>query len=485
MEKGLPNLISTYTPNWPDKPIKIVGLVLLLTLFFSSCQEPIETPSRNLVPDDNNTDLRYIEIPLEVTQAAFDTSIVSSNNLGPNVSRGVIYTGYNNNEEIGIAELDAYTGLLLEAGFQRDSITVLSEVLSARLVLRFNYLYGTDFEFPQSFEVHRLSQNITANKRYKIYESLAIGDLVSAANSVVVDPERLLNSNTTDSLVIPLTEAFGRIIRNAVANDTLSATELSDQLRGIKISSITENNTIQGINIASGQSYIELAFKEAGKSNDTLKLNFTTSSFTGVDFMPQGILPTNYSADRSFSLTTPDKVYFNGLLGIFPKVRIDNYLSFIDSLQFMIVDKAELVIDPRQEVIDNGSDQLRPPSLVFPYYLADDKILKKAEDFWGIQSNFTQSGRFADQNTAQNLLVISYKTNSQEISGDVSFFLQEIFDNRDFWPQNRSILLNGQFISRNAQPFDDRATFSIGDYNNFLIASNDIKLRIYYTVFDN
>ena len=483
-ETDLLNLISTYITSWLDKPFKFSGPAILLALFFASCEEPLEAPSSKLVPNDNNTNLGYIELPLNVSQAAFDTSIVSSNNV--NGADGIIYVGHNIDDQIGETNLSAYAGLSLESGFNRDSISQSASVVNTRLILRFSYLYGTDFERTQTFRVNRLAEPISQNSRsYKLSDTIQVGEKISIDNDLVVDPNLFLNSEATDSLVVPLNINFGKAIIGAVSNQDLSASELSEVLRGIKISIENKLNTIEGINLQSGQSYLELAFQNPGGQSDTLKMNLTSTSFTHLDFENGSLIPSNYSENKHFNLLDDSKVFFNDVLGIYPRVNLDNYLNFIDSLRFLKINYGELIVGEDLTVINNGTDQVRPPSLIFPYFISESNILKKGEDFWGIQSNFNSNGGLSDQNTAFNLLALSFKESESKISGDVSLFLQEVFDNRDFWDEERSILLNGQFINRNSEPFDPRATFTIGNYNNFLINSDDIKLRIYYTTFEN
>ncbi len=466
-ETDLLNLISTYITSWLDKPFKFSGLAILLALFFASCEEPLEAPSSKLVPNDNNTNLKYIELPLEASQAAFDTSIVSSNNI--NGADGIIYVGHNFDDQIGDASLEAYAGLSLQAGFSRDSITPDAELLDIKLILRTSYLYGTEFTELQEFNVFKLSDNILAGAlHYKLSDTIASSELVSLPNSKVIDPEYFLANEDPDSLAIPLKRSYGLELIKYISDESFDSDELRNALNGIKIQLENSVNAIEGFDISTAQSYIEVAFKDPDEAlSDTLRLNIISSSFTNADFTPKGIMPSNYSANRSFALNDDSQVYFNSLLGIYPKIKIDSYLSFIDSLDYMIIDKAEIVLGKDLSAVDNLSEQTNPPAIIFPYFLNSDRIEKVGEDFWGIQRNFSSTGGVSNQSAASNLLALNYREDESIISGDVSLFLQEVFDNRDFWDEERSILLNGQFINRNSEPFDPRATFTIGNYNNF------------------
>ncbi len=104
--------------------------------------------------------------------------------------------------------------------------------------------------------------------------------------------------------------------------------------------------------------------------------------------LQKGIMPSNYSANRSFALNDDSQVYFNSLLGIYPKIKIDSYLSFIDSLDYMIIDKAEIVLGKDLSAVDNLSEQTNPPAIIFPYFLNSDRIEKVGEDFLGYTKKF-------------------------------------------------------------------------------------------------
>lgn len=484
-ETDLLNLISTYITSWLDKPFKFSGLAILLALFFASCEEPLEAPSSKLVPNDNNTNLKYIELPLEASQAAFDTSIVSSNNV--NGSEGIIYVGHHSDDQIGDASLEAYAGLALSSGFNREDISSSAELIDINLVLTLSYLHGTEFNKSQQFNVYRLDGSFSTNSRtYKLNDSIASGELISLDNNTIIDPDEFLHNENPDSLVIPLENTYGLGLIRSIADETLDSEALSKAISGVKIEVFEKIDAIEGVDLTPANSYMEIAYNNPGDSlNDTLRLSLTAASFTNAHFTPKGVMPTNYSANRSFALNDDSQVYFNSLLGIYPKIKIDGYLSFIDSLDYMIIDKAEIVLGKDLSAVDNLSEQTNPPAIIFPYFLNSDRIEKVGEDFWGIQRNFSSTGGVSNQSAASNLLALNYREDESIISGDVSLFLQEVFDNRDFWDEERSILLNGQFINRNSEPFDPRATFTIGNYNNFLINSNDIKLRIYYTTFEN
>ena len=92
--------ISTFIQNWQDNTTAsiITGPAILLAFFFASCEEPIEVEG-DLVPGGNNTEIRYVEIPLEMSHTTFDSLLISSTTVAG--SRGQVFFGHQNSPEIG------------------------------------------------------------------------------------------------------------------------------------------------------------------------------------------------------------------------------------------------------------------------------------------------------------------------------------------------------------------------------------------------
>ncbi len=151
------NLISIYIQNWRVKPATILGPVFLLALFFQSCEEPIEV-SGPLVPGGDNTDLRFIELPLEMSQYAFDTAIVSSNNIDG--SEGRIYIGKYSDPEIGDVSLSGNFGLTLGSNSTRTNVDAAATVVSARFYMNYTYFLGDAFDTPQGFKISQLADTL-------------------------------------------------------------------------------------------------------------------------------------------------------------------------------------------------------------------------------------------------------------------------------------------------------------------------------------
>ncbi|SMG22243.1 hypothetical protein SAMN05661096_01273 [Marivirga sericea] len=456
----------------------ITGPAILLAFFFASCEESIEIEG-DLVPGGNNTEIRYLEIPLDMNHTAYDSLLISTN-VAQGAS-GQIFVGHQNSSEIGEVSAEAYFGALLNTDFVRDSLPQNATVVQTRLKLGLNYYHGDGFDKPQNFIVSQLDDTLAISGRlYTIYDEIAAGNRISLDEEISVNP--------TDTIpdYVQLSNIFGRNLLNLVKNEDLSPVEIYNTLRGFKIETEAENNNLQAISLASGESFIEIIYESP--LLDSLKsvtFNISGSSFTNVDYTPSALVPSDYSGKKSFDLSDPSKAYYNGLIGISPRIDLQNYLNFIDTVQFLQINKAELVIGSEAfAVTENASTQLRPANSIIPYILTDDgNVAKQGEDFWALQANFNPNGAPANPTQATSPISLAYDNNKKEIKGDISFFLQEIYNNPDLWEEEYDFMFTGQFIRRNETPFNEIPKINIGNFDNFLVDKENIKLKIYYTTF--
>lgn len=474
--KDSQNPILIYIQNWQVKPAIFLGPVILLALIFQSCEEPIEVTG-DLVPGGNNTDLRFVEFDLDVTHSAFDSVIVSSNNIAG--SAGRVYVGHYSDPQIGEVDATGYFGVAFDGSVaERNNIEAISQLVRARFYMNFNYFSGDEFTSPQTFVLRQLSDTIEA-KNYTVNDEIPVMDgIVSGDTSFVVRP--------TDTLTnyLPISASLGNQMFDAIKNDELSNAQVSELLKGFRLEAEGDLNNLMGLNIESGESYFELVFTDEDTVS-SVTFNLTGASFTHIDYQPGSLIPSDYSGNKSFDLTNPEKIYFNNFLGIFPRFDFQQYLNFIDTVDFMLINRAELVIqDETLEAENTITVQQSPPSLLVPYILNEESsILKISEDFWAIQANFNSSGGIANQQIASSPTNLTYVADDRRIVADVSFFLQEIYDTPIFWDANYDVMLTGQFIRRNPTPFLDTPIISVSNFNSLLVDKGDVKLKVYYTTF--
>lgn len=474
------NPISTYIQNWQaNTAVRLLtGPAFLLAFFFASCEEPIEVEG-DLVPGGNNTEIRYVEIPLEMNHTAFDSLIISTNLVQG--SRGQVFVGHQNSPEIGNLKASAYFSALLGNDFVRDSIPAGATAVETRLKIGLNYYYGDDFRTPQNFVVSQLSDTLAVTgTEYRIYDEIPVG------NKVSLDEEIMISPVDTFPNYVQLNNELGNTILSNVRNKDFNPVEIANSLKGFKIEVDPYTNNLQAIDLTNGESFLEVIYDSPTQDSlRSVKLNFSGSSFTNIDFAPGSLVPSDYSGKKSFNLNDPSKAYFNNLMGISPRIDLGNYLNFLDTVEFMQINKAELVIGSNEfRIADNTENQIRPANNIIPYILEEDgDVAKIGEDFWAFQSNFNPNGAPANPNQATSPVILGYDENKREIKGDISFFIQEIYNNPDLWDADNNFMFTGQFIRRNSTPFNEVPKINIGTFDNFLVEKENIKLKIYYTTF--
>ena len=370
--------------------------------------------------------------------------------------------------------------------------------------MNFNYYYGDDFGAPQQFRIYQLGDTLQISGQkskqdiesefgeeqqdtavyYDIYDEISVEGQISNDESIIINP--------TDTIpdFISLENDFGYELLNLVSNQDLTPLEIYNTLKGFKLEVDPGKNNLQGLSLASEDSYIEVVYQSP--SADTLQSVFfdlSRSSFTHVDFQPGSLIPSSYSGNNSFDLSNPSKAYFNNLLGISPRFNLDPYLSFIDSVDYMQINKAEITISNQDfNIMDTPNEQIRPIQNIVPYILeGDEKFKKQGKDFWAIQSNFNSNGAISNQNAGTSPMNLSYDDVKKSLRGDISFFLQEIYNDPSFWvsggEEENSIIFTGQFIRVNDDAFREKPIINTGNFDNFLVDKENIKLKIYYTTF--
>ncbi len=479
------NPISTYIQNWQVNVATILssGPAILLAFFFASCEEPIEVES-DLVPGGNNAEIRYVEIQLEMNHAAYDTLLVSTN--ATEGARGQVFVGHQNSPEIGNFSAQAYFGAILSNSVVKDSIKLGSEVIETKLHLGFNYYYGDNYNSSQQFRLFQLDDTLNLSGLKDSVNYYTIYDELNTSEEISVEGTTFLNPTDTIPDFITLENALGYELLDLARDEELSQIDIYNILKGFKLEIEAGQNNLQALSLASDESYFEVIYQSP--TADTLQsvtFSLSNSSFTHIDFQAGSLIPSSYSGNNSFDLTDPNKAYFNNLIGISPKISLDKYLSFIDTVDYMQINKAELMIESQNlNTINTPSEQIRPAQTIVPYILGESgSFRKQGRYFWAIQSNFNSNGGVSDQNAGISPTNLSFDESKSQIRGDISFFLQEIYSDPSFWIEENDIVFTGQFIRINNDAFRENPIINIGNFDNFLVDKENIKLKIYYTTF--
>ena len=492
-EKALQSPTSIYITTWQANMPKILsGLALLLTLPLFSCEDLVETSEVN-VPTENDIKLSVVDLPLEVSNFNIDSLVNTSNNNRTSANK--IFFGVDNDANVGNLNLYAYGSLDLQSSFERNELIIGSELIEAKLQLGLNDFSGENFLIGQRIVVQRIVDqfDLVSGESYKLNDSLAVDpENVSATERIEYSLEALdsLNLITVELL---LQDDFGNDLLRLLKNEQLSAAEVKSAFPGLAFSIRDNQNQVQSIDLGITNSFLDLVLRN-GQDTITAKFVFNGTSFTGANFEPSGLMPSDYKNNSDFELNDNESVYYNSLLKTVPRIDINSYITFIDTLKTslgdtdgskLLINYAELYIEnPDLENIRTSNTAQSVPSSVFPYFVDNDNFVKQGEFFWGIQRNFTSQGQISDQTSGANPNSLNLVPSDKKLSADITLFLQELYQNPDLWSSENDIILNDQVINLNSTPFKLTPNLYIRNYNKVLLKKSDFKLRVYYNTFD-
>lgn len=436
------------------KPAINLGLTALSVLFFlSACEDAIEVTS-DLNPSSDNSEIKSFEFTLPSSQIYFD-SIATENTGG-------LLIGQYENAEIGSVEADGYASITLDNATDDWPFSVNATLRSFSIHLSMDYYLGTDFANQIQFDVYELESEMYDSLTYFSFDTLATSRKISNDNLV-----RLLPADTNE-YEFNLSEVVGNeLLQRTVSGDSIFASQdnFDDYFKGIKISS---NNNLVRANLANNASYLSLRYTVPDDDSVYhIKMNLSNNSFSHLERTSAGTLvPENLDGENDFQLTDDSKIAFIQGIGVLPKLSIDPYLSFMDTIDILQINKAELIIDTPEEV-ETNVEQYRPPQNVLNYYYSTDNAFVN-----DITGTYFRSVQVNGQNqlTGSNP-VIMVPAESGGYSADISFFMQDVKD-LEIWDEEYSLVL---------YPSTTKSLRNTLDH--FVVDKENIRIKIYYTTF--
>ncbi len=344
--------------------------ILSVALFFFSCED--ESSLLGFKNPTSKFNVRYIDIPLHTEESESYVLAIDSliTDLRPNVSSsgqaqfvdGLIVGQYQDPEFGGLSAqpylgLYALSNTALNATAEFDSITV-------RVRLNF-YGYGFSDKKQYRFGVHEITGDTLSlynGRRY--YASSAAPDyglepLGEVTTTVHYDSLRKKSSgeSTQDTLYLRgrLADDYGRrifdLMKVGFNTDELQKA-FKNQVRGITLLPDAAEPGLLGMNVVNtfGQlSRIEVHYHtltDEGDVKDTLSaaVGFEYASFTKIDADRIGTELASASPYEAF-IPISDKRYIQSGAGIVTKFDLAPFYKFADTVENIVVNSAELVID--------------------------------------------------------------------------------------------------------------------------------------------
>ncbi len=343
------------------KKLRISRVVILVSLFFVSCEDPGKI-GLNINPKNGSVVSKYIEFVLPSSQVQF--------NPRSTLNSVSFQAGTYTDPDFGTITSKSFTWL----GVQ-NSVPTLSQTAtykSISLSIQFSSIYGSEAENQEkeNFEIYQLADEIIPGSDYTRVDDLALGDLLGTLEIMIEDK---VDTLATDSLFnLALTDTFGQsIFDKLVENDgTFEDDTIFNQLfKGIAIIPLTGNNKILQFNPSTFA--IELGYTEINSAGEEVDRTYLfdlgsmrffnlTSDLNGTPLA--GLMPDNAEREPS-----DDFRYLQAGTMIAIKLDFEPLIMFVDTIENMVVQKAFLKV---------GDIPINKPGSAFPGsltgYLTDD-----------------------------------------------------------------------------------------------------------------
>ena len=446
--------------------VKRSWLILGLAFFIFACEDP-GVIGLDLNPENGVFVARYQQLFLD-NSVILHEDVLSDNSaridsIGSIGYAGRLLSGDFENQNFGKLHATGYAGLYLALrGFSNATSGYIFDSLI--FYMKADYLYGNSQLGTKQIRVHELADSLKLDTLY-------------------------LTKNTTPYLADPVGEFnFDVSVADTVWVDTVFTTRLSDELGLRFMEEATVNDTTFSSNDEFRKFFDGFAFV-ADESNDIVTGLIPENSFirmyfhnskdtTSFDFIFQDVLDTlggnitkyynNITLDRAGTpiagiqdyntefQTDNGLSYIQASTGVFTKLNMKEYLSFLDTIDFMVINRAELEIPVEEYTINTI-----PTSSLGVYVVNEDN------EFIEEYVNGRSTPVYQTLSGVTLSFVKDYNENKGTYTSDVTQYIQDLASGES----SDSLLLLGQSNLWN----------SVISINQSVIKKDSIRLNIYYS----
>ncbi len=352
------------------KKRKAWAVVLLMSLFFVSCEDPGKI-GLNIDPEHSVITTVYKEFVLPSTQVQFNPrSTTNSSSL-----QSGIYT----DSDFGTVMSNSYLWLGVEA-----STPVLDPVsatyVNTKLKIQFASFYGSEAENSEieSYEVYQLSEKLDEATDYTRLDNINYLDKIGNIDILIQEDDTV----RTDSIfTFDIEDSFGEILFDKLkANDAIfdNDTVFNDFINGIAIIAKTSNNKIVQFNPTSFRIIINYTEKNsAGEILDRgYSLGLGSQRFYHLSSDLSGTPLAGIQPDNSKFNTSDDFRYMQAGTMIALKLDLNPVYNYFydelnsDTVSNIIMQKASFSLG---EVYLNKEGASHPSSL-FGYFTNNENL---------------------------------------------------------------------------------------------------------------
>ncbi len=449
---------------------RISSLLPVLFLFLIACEDPGEI-GLELNPENGAFVAKYQELPLNTSIVLVD-DILSDNSTRINgrsqlqISDGRVLFGNYSMPDFGSISSTGFSSLYIsQRGFKPSEESFVYDSLV--LYMFVDYLYGKDFLGTKQINIHELKEEIKTDSVYLTKNSTPfheepVGTLnfdISSFDSVRVDT--LLRVRLADEL-------GNRLFDEAYTDTTTFSNnvEFRQFFNGFAFVPGDANDMITGVHMENPSTFVRMFIHNA---TDTSAFDFI---FTGYDTAGYNITRyyNNITLDRSGSSIGPINDYYSdyfpadnrGFLqassGVFTKLDFTPYLNFIDTIDHLVINRAELVIP-----IEPYDTYFDPVSTIDLYKVDEFNRFVEGFDSTTLKIYYQTVGKIGFKKEKD--------IRAGKYDGILTTYIQSIITDREAGAPVYSSVLVGQPSLWN----------SVIVTNQSAIPLQEIKLRVYYS----
>ncbi len=481
------------------------SLLFFVIVFLFSCEEDVNTVG--FKPDRNSFRVRYAEIELP-SSVIMPGGVITSNKSGDGETPRLLVGSYLDNK-FGKVTAESFIQ------FRPSSPTTVlpPDAVLQSLVLSVSldyYNYGSRDASTVNFYVHEVKDSLITEGRYfnnsvVDYDPAVIGTVSKTIDPVSFDDAFTKNAdadatnNVIDSLLIPINSTYANnlfqlaktilLVPNSTTgkNDTTTTAnyytfrKFRRIFKGLSITSDATNKII-GINpsyVAAGLSRSKLVLTYSYKSGTkTGKIEFSTYSSEG------SISFSRITADRAgSSLQSVDELYkpfypdgdnrfVQSGSPIVTKIDFSKYFSYTDTIKNLLINSAEIVINP-----DETTSYKMPDNIGFRVLNAKNDYVKSTDTIPSLYTGFIVSdaegylvlGEGTTSGSSISNLALTQTNNVYSYNALLSRYFQFLY----------SVTDKTQRLSQYALvPVAPRFGKSV---NRLIFNQNNLKLKLYYT----
>jgi len=319
------------------KKLKVSAAILLVPLFFVSCEDPGKI-GLDIDPKNGSILTEYKEFVLPSTQVQFDPrSTLNSFSF---------QAGEYTDADFGTISSKSYSWLGLQS--TTPTLSETATYISTTLSIQFSSIYGSEGENGRfgSFEIYQLADPIIDGSDYTRVDELALGALLGNIEILIQENDTL----QTDSLFsFTISDEFGQAVFDKLAaNDGIFDSDMAFNalFKGIAIVPSGGNNKILQFNPTTFS--IKLNYSEVNSASEiverTYSFNLGEMNFFYLKSDLSGTPLSNMIPDNQEREPNDDYRYMQAGTMIAIKTDLEPLFMFMDTIENIIVQKADLTI---------------------------------------------------------------------------------------------------------------------------------------------